>query len=173
MLESVTPDSGNSIFSYRGTLGPDEGVRAGDRLIIYDFAGYVDGSIFTGSPNLVGTSEFTTAGALVPGQTDDPSLVNLIFTYSGPDFQNVDGPFPPFDFTGFGASSIFSRSRLDAFTTITTKNNPAAAENTVVVTLGSTGVPTVPEPASWAMIIGGFGLVGAIARRRRNGLVVA
>jgi hypothetical protein len=26
----------------------------------------------------------------------------------------------------------------------------------------------VPEPASWAMLISGFGLVGATARRRRN-----
>jgi hypothetical protein len=26
---------------------------------------------------------------------------------------------------------------------------------------------TVPEPASWAMLIAGFGLVGAVARRRR------
>jgi len=25
----------------------------------------------------------------------------------------------------------------------------------------------VPEPASWAMLIAGFGLVGAVARRRR------
>jgi hypothetical protein len=30
---------------------------------------------------------------------------------------------------------------------------------------GGTGV--VPEPASWAMLITGFGLVGAAARRRR------
>jgi hypothetical protein len=28
-------------------------------------------------------------------------------------------------------------------------------------------VASVPEPASWAMMIGGFGLVGAAARRRR------
>jgi hypothetical protein len=26
----------------------------------------------------------------------------------------------------------------------------------------------VPEPASWAMLIAGFGLVGAAARRRRT-----
>jgi hypothetical protein len=32
--------------------------------------------------------------------------------------------------------------------------------------LGTTGA--VPEPASWAMMIAGFGLVGAASRRRRN-----
>jgi len=31
----------------------------------------------------------------------------------------------------------------------------------------------VPEPASWAMLIAGFGLVGAVARRRRTQVAVA
>jgi len=31
----------------------------------------------------------------------------------------------------------------------------------------------VPEPASWAMMIGGFGLIGAAMRRRRTGLQLA
>lgn len=31
----------------------------------------------------------------------------------------------------------------------------------------------VPEPAAWAMMIAGFGLVGAVARRRRVGAVAA
>ena len=33
-----------------------------------------------------------------------------------------------------------------------------------------TGVNAVPEPKSWAMLIAGFGLVGAAARRRRSAL---
>ncbi len=32
--------------------------------------------------------------------------------------------------------------------------------------LGSTGLDTVPEPASWALIIAGFGMVGTALRRR-------
>lgn len=35
------------------------------------------------------------------------------------------------------------------------------------VTFGAAGVGGVPEPASWAMLIAGFGLVGAVARRQR------
>ena len=30
-----------------------------------------------------------------------------------------------------------------------------------------TAVPGVPEPGTWAMLIAGFGLVGAMVRRRR------
>ena len=33
---------------------------------------------------------------------------------------------------------------------------------------GFTFAPTVPEPATWAMMIGGFGLLGAAARRSRR-----
>jgi hypothetical protein len=36
------------------------------------------------------------------------------------------------------------------------------------ITLGSqTPGGTVPEPATWAMMIGGFGMVGGAMRRRR------
>jgi hypothetical protein len=35
------------------------------------------------------------------------------------------------------------------------------------------GTGAVPEPASWAMLIAGFGLTGAAARRRRSMVAVA
>ncbi len=35
------------------------------------------------------------------------------------------------------------------------------------------GQGVVPEPASWAMLIAGFGLVGAVSRRRRGAAGVA
>lgn len=34
-------------------------------------------------------------------------------------------------------------------------------------TVGFVDMPTVPEPATWALLIAGFGLVGLAARRRR------
>jgi hypothetical protein len=38
------------------------------------------------------------------------------------------------------------------------------------LTLGIDGLaPGIPEPASWAMMLGGFGLVGGAMRRRRTG----
>lgn len=35
------------------------------------------------------------------------------------------------------------------------------------------GMPAIPEPASWAMLIAGFGLTGAVARRQRQRSVAA
>ena len=33
---------------------------------------------------------------------------------------------------------------------------------------GSLAVSAVPEPETWAMLLAGFGLIGAMARRRRS-----
>ncbi|MBX9874993.1 MAG: PEPxxWA-CTERM sorting domain-containing protein [Beijerinckiaceae bacterium] len=35
-------------------------------------------------------------------------------------------------------------------------------------TAGQVVIPAVPEPASWAMMIGGFGVMGAAVRYRRR-----
>jgi hypothetical protein len=44
-------------------------------------------------------------------------------------------------------------------------------------TVAATAVPTtrsdVPEPASWAMFVAGFGMIGAAARKRRRNVVTA
>lgn len=170
-LQGVTNNGPNNrTWTYQGTLGPDEGVRSGDRLVIFDFGGYIPGSIFTPSANLVGTTEFTSTDPVTPGFNDDPNIINLVFTYIGPDFRNSGGPFPPLDFNGLGARSTFSFGGADAFFTLTTKNNPdgvPGGSNTPVFTLGNVTVPNaVPEPASWALMLGGFGLLGLTTRRR-------
>lgn len=171
-LDGVTSNGPQDYtFTYQGTLGPDEGVRTGDRLIIYDFRGYIDGSIFTPGPDLVATTELVSPSGLVtPGFDDNPNLVNLVFTYVGPDFRNQGGPFAPFDFDGLGARSIYGGMSQDAFFTRTTKNNPdrvPGGSNTYVYTLGQVTVPSpTPEPATWAMMIGGLGLAGMALRRR-------
>lgn len=176
-LESVTVNGPNdNTFSYEGTLGPDEGLQAGDRLIIYDFAGYIDGSVFSPDARVIASTELvSTSGLVQPGFSDDASIANLVFTYTGADFRDEGGPFASLSFEGLGARSTLGGRALDAFFTLTTKNNPdrtPGGSGSKVFTLGSVTVPAmaaVPEPATWAMMVGGFGLMGAMTRRRRSG----
>jgi hypothetical protein len=43
----------------------------------------------------------------------------------------------------------------------------------LAMTLTTAAPAAVPEPASWAMMLGGFGLVGGALRRRRTTLAHA
>ncbi len=87
---------------------------------------------------------------------------------------NIGSSYVQFD--GFG--------NFGQFALILTSGNYVYTNNTVALFDGdsnlacngcvstSIGTGTVPEPASWAMLIAGFGMTGALLRRRR-GLAVA
>lgn len=171
-MQGITNNGPNDFtFNYQGTLGPDEGVRSGDRLIIYDFNGYIPGSIFSTLANVSASVEnVSSTPVFQPGQTDDPNIPNLVFTYNGPDFQTTGGPFASVNFNGLGARSTFGSTILDAFFTETVKNNPPGEAMTPAYQVGNVSVPfaAVPEPSTWAMMLGGFGLLGFSARRRRT-----
>ena len=56
-----------------------------------------------------------------------------------------------------------------SFTNIGTVDNRGGPPSRLALNFtGSIDAPAVPEPASWAMMIAGFGLVGALARQRRE-----
>ncbi|MFW2831057.1 PEPxxWA-CTERM sorting domain-containing protein [Sphingomonas sp. ID0503] len=46
-------------------------------------------------------------------------------------------------------------------------SNPRAFVGSIEYTVAGPGVAAVPEPASWAMLLGGFGLTGLSLRRRK------
>lgn len=174
-LQSLVANGpGDFTFTYQGTLGPDEGVVRGDRLIIYDFRGYIADSIFSDIATVTATTELTSPGGFVtPGFDDDPGIVNLVFTYVGPPFRASGGPFAPFDFDGLGARSIFGGTIADAFFGLSTKNNPdgiPGGSGTKIFSLGEVAVPNraIPEPETWALMLGGFGLIGLTVRRGRR-----
>lgn len=86
-----------------------------------------------------------------------------------------------FNMTYYGENSGFDFASLGAGTTITLSPtssgyaNPQAAAWGVIagnldlnvgVAATAAAVGAVPEPATWAMLIGGFGLIGGAMRRR-------
>lgn len=168
-LGSVTPDGSNFKFSYTGQLAPDEGVMSGNRLVIVDFAGYVPGSVFSTLPNVTASvSNTLPAGMLLdPGFTDNPSIPDLIFTYTGPNFQTSGGPFPSIvNFSGLGADSTLGGNVAGSFSSTAVRNVGSLA-GTADFTVGEVNVPSaVPEPATWAMLLTGFFGLGAVLRRK-------
>jgi hypothetical protein len=177
VLDSVTPDGSNFDFGYHITLSGDQGLTSGSKIVIYDFAGYVPGSIFfPASPFIVPSVEdFTSTDTSTGGvqanavYTDDPTIPNLVWTYDGPDFRTT-APGMDIVLTGFGATSIYSGVTVDGFSSRAIKNSGLGTVGTDAFNNGAVGVPiqVVPEPSAWALLILGFGGAGAMLRYRHR-----
>jgi hypothetical protein len=169
-LQSAVLDGGTWLYTYGGSLDPLEGVKSGAKLVVFDFLGYVPGSISSPSGNITTNASLTTNLAannlvLAPEHNDDPNVMNLMWTYTGPD---VVGTPAGITFGGLQARSTFGPGALDGFSTLTFKNAENITLGTNVYTTGSVTVPVVPEPSTWAMMLFGFGAVGAAMRRRKG-----
>ena len=82
-------------------------------------------------------------------------------------FGLIDATGPEL-YTGTQSAPVF---KLGTFETVAFSSGQAGTGTLVISEVPF--VNDVPEPASWAMLIAGFGLVGATMRRRRNAAVSA
>ena len=115
-------------------------------------------------------------------------------TFVGATAPFADYRFSEFTITGITETTITSLSALSTAGLFNTASNPVPSittsftANSITILFGTRSDSTpifdfsttggqavfaynsavVPEPASWAMLIAGFGLVGAAARRRRT-----
>jgi len=162
-----TAVAGGYEFSYQGNFSHNEGIQAGSTLVIFDFAGYVAGSVFSPYADVSAAAELVSSGMIgSPDFNDDPNLFNLRFTYTGAAPQDLSN----INFGGLSARSILGGISIDGFSAVTVKS-AGVANGSKVYSVGLAGVPFgVPEPAMWAMMLGGFGLAGATIRRRRQAM---
>ncbi len=183
-LDSVTASGSDWEWSYSASLSGHAGLVSGSELVIFDFAGYVVGSISAGiyAADMMAFTEDTSAGMIIPpGYDDDPLIPNLVFKWIGAPFEASGGPFADVTFAGLTAKSIFSDQTLDGFSAVGVINSGLATGHPKY-DQGEVGVPLsslitsgggTPEPSTWAMMILGFGGVGALLRRRRQVLAQA
>jgi hypothetical protein len=128
-----------------------------------------------GASDIEATNAITQSFATVIGKRYDVSLRYGALGGAGTQGINLNIS------DGFGFAFFVSAiNDLDAtFTTFTTSfiaNNTStvigfsnfSGPDGIDPILDDVSVTTVPEPASWAMLIAGFGLVGAVARRQRH-----
>ncbi len=109
----------------------------------------------------------TLRGSMIPAQVVTPatSLTNANFAEVGPGFASqwlvTRGDFWAFDWTLSGKVNAQVNNVTGSIGQIDEWVKFGVSGKQVVFTGG------VPEPSSWAMLITGFGLVGAAMRRRR------
>jgi hypothetical protein len=89
VLDTITPVGSEFEFSYSGTLAGDQGLVFGSELVIFDFAGYVAGTISPGiyGPDLHAFTENTSALPPPFLTIDDPLIPNLVFRWEGAPFK--------------------------------------------------------------------------------------
>src|SRR5882762_11159533 len=145
-LSSVTGSSPNFTWNYSANVTVDENINTGDFFTIYDFGSIAPGSNtqptgWTFSQALIGPT------AALTSPTDNPSILNLTWTYNGAS-----------PIVGSAALGIFSvitstdQLKAGQFTAEATRNGGANA-GTKVSNIGNISVP-VPESTSLLPIIG-------------------
>lgn len=95
-------------------------------------------------------------------QSYDVSIFDGVSSVSIGSYTSAVGSFVARTSTAFALTSGTTYSLR--FTGLTNTDSTAFIDAVVL--------SSVPEPASWALMIGGFGLVGLAARRRRMGVAV-
>ncbi len=122
---------------------------------------------FAYSRNVAGAPDPALAFVSAGGQTFDVSAANTSTFGYGHHMQWLTGAF---SFVGTGSPTTLTLGAV-------TGGNGGVFFDSVSVQTVRSGAPLqvvgVPEPAAWALMIGGFGMTGAILRRRRMVRAVA
>ena len=167
-VSTVTPNGSNFTWTYSASLTNDETLQSGNFFTIYDFAGYVSGTNFQPANWVFSSANVGKTPAKVT-PTDNPSIPNLTWTYTGP---NV-GP-GPVDLGLFGADSTFGNQTTGQFAAEAIKYAPGKPGNGKPIdNVGSVGVPTghmnvIPETSSLLLLLPGLAPLGLLARKRRS-----
>ena len=182
-FEELSPDTTYaSPLTSGGLTFTNPGIGAGDEFVAVPYFGIPssNGTIAL-IPNYFGVATTVTAGGapftLVSFDfsdafdfADDPIQVDFTFESAGGTVTATY--FADFDF-GM-QTQLVGISNILSFTFVT--SGSFFGENTIqldniVYTLDDTG--GIPEPATWAMMIGGIGAAGGALRRRKAGVAIA
>ncbi len=100
---------------------------------------------------------------------DGPTIQHLTVSFAGQSATTADYALPNHGFSGwFQASYNFiANNTTETLSFLAYGNQPVPPFALLDGVTFSPEAGAVPEPASWAMLISGFGMIGFAARRRR------
>ena len=159
-LSFLNTTNGGSTLLYSGSVQNNQEVRAGDYLIVFDFAGLADGQ--GPSPDWA----FNLSND-VPDQDDNPSIPDAYFTYTGATTivgQPGHTPLGTFLLTTSATDVHLTQGSYLFVTTRTDGGNAGSdVDESRMVT-----VVTTPEPGAILLVGCGLALV-ALGRRKVSG----
>jgi hypothetical protein len=164
------PSNPNTAWNYSMDITSQQNATSGDFFTIYDFGSFLAGSA-TQPTGWTLTSSFLGTTPAQTNPNDDPSLLNLTWTYTGP---TLSGESPEGQGIGPFSVTVLGRPTLPRISNFAAQGTLAAGPNagTKVGNVGEIRVPTpIPEPSTFALVglAGGVALIGrAISRRRKS-----
>ena len=166
-FEGTAPGDVGTLWNYSVSVTVEQNANTGDYFTIYDFGNIIPAS----NTQPAGWTLTTSFLGVTPAQIippDDPSVLNLTWTYSGP---TIFGTSPagqdigPFQVEVAGQQTQTKNSFFAAQGTLA--EGPEAGSK--VGNVGLIVVP-VPEPSAIALMVGAaaLGLLGRAFSRRRS-----
>ncbi len=167
----ATPAAAVQIFSTEYVIVED----LGDGLFSFSQSGFAEGAFISGSfagSDINGDDQiisFDGEGSDFMGSFSGKSLVSAFSFTNGGFVFNINGSNILGDNTDGGIEGIIGYAS-DGNTSWAAGPGPfnlcdGTSQCGLIETIGTN---VVPEPGSWAMLIAGFGMVGAARRRRRS-----
>lgn len=167
--------AGTAVFSYEVSGSANPVIDPITLILSYTFVP------FAASPTPLGPLTVTYSGDIDLTQTPPSGPTSAVWdlgvtgSFFGPGVEfllavDPDTGLAPF----FGSSTIIGGTGIFAGATGTTSytgifNVPAGTATFFErITISGPDVPGIPEPASWALMVAGFGLLGAATRHRRR-----
>ena len=164
-FDSAFAFGNDSVWNYTANVVELSQVQTGDFFTIYDFGNFIPDS----NSQPVGWTLTASPVGLTPEHTlptDNPSVLNLTWTYNGP---TITGPMLDIGVFRVTVAGPLTPTGTSQFTSQSTRSSGPNA-GTKLQNIGAIPVPVpIPEPGVTALLaIGGVFLGRSILRRRKS-----